>query len=84
MDESLWFKFFFQNVSKNIRWFPFFLNFQFISYVKLLSSEPIYKERIQLYLGCRDLKSNSLKSSEILFDLVPIPSKEYEHYFSSP
>ena len=42
----------------------------------------MYKERIQLFLLCKDLKSNSLKSSEILIDFLPILSEKYKHCFS--
>ena len=65
----------FQNVSENVRWL---LIFQFISPIDVLPYLSIYKERVQLSFECRFLKRNSLKFSEILFDLVPIPSEEYK------
>ena len=65
----------FQNISENVRWL---LIFQFISPVDVLPYLSLYEERVQLSLECRFLKRNSLKFSEILFDLVPNPSEEYK------
>ena len=58
-------------------------NFLFISFVDGLPCLSLNKERVQLSLVCRFLKGKFSKVSEILFDLIPISSEEYECRFNS-